>query len=239
MSGYCVAVCCSVLQCVAVCCSVLQCVAVCCSVLQCVASRRNDACHAYGAGVTLHTPKKCESHIYCNTQQHTATHYNTLRHTATHCNTLICIVHVWRQLQESLRKKSCHTYREVIYMCVLTSHFTCDIYLYTFHMWNVKPSPHLHYRRVREVDISNVKCSHFTCDIYFYTFHMWNVESRHIQMAHIEKSCHSHVTCDMYLYMWSQATHINGSYHTYEWVVSPISMSHVAFTNHVRYDSHI
>ena len=34
--GYCVAVCCSVLQCVAVCYSVLQCVAVCCSVLQCV-----------------------------------------------------------------------------------------------------------------------------------------------------------------------------------------------------------
>ena len=34
--GWCVYMCCSVLQCIAVCCSVLQCVAVRCSALQCV-----------------------------------------------------------------------------------------------------------------------------------------------------------------------------------------------------------
>jgi len=102
--------------------------------------------------------------------------------------------------------------------------------------------------------ISHVKCGVKTHtngthrEVMPFTCHMWHVfiyvKSSHTykwvlshiwmsRVSHINESRRIHEPCTIRL------THINGSYQTYEWVVSPISVSHVTYTKYVRYDSHI
>ena len=67
----------------------------------------------------------------------------------------------------------------VPFVCVLTPHFTCEMYRNKCRMWNVNI---LHLKCLPHEPACSagvVMASHFTCEMYINKCHMWNVKSRH------------------------------------------------------------
>jgi len=158
---------------------------------------------------------------HCNALQHAATncdalqrpgiHCNTMQHPATHCNTWVVSCNTW----------SCHTY-EWVMSRIWRSHVTHmneSWHTYGWVMSRVWMSPLTvdEFRECCGISASATHCNSLQ--------HMSHVK---IWMSHVA-DCKLRGCCGISITSQHNAT--NESWHTYEWDVSDVWMSHVTYMN--------